>query len=215
MPSVLIDNDILAKCAIYSLMSEMVATLGVEPGDVGVLGSARFVLSPKRLRTAADGQANAYRRLTKFLGTVQSLEPDSEETALAAKLEEVALQSEVQLDTGESQLCAIALIRVTKWLCTGDKRAIVALEQLRSLLPKLKGLDHKLICLEALVSAMNSNYGHEYIRGHICPCHGTDRALEICFQCHNANVDATQVDEGISSYLNALGKHAPNLPAAI
>ena len=215
MPSVLIDNDILAKCAIYSLMSEMVATLKVNRSDVGVLGSARFVLSPKRLKTAADGQANAHRRLTEFLATVHSLEPDPNETALAAELEERAIRAEVQLDTGESQLCAIALMRVTKWLCTGDKRAILALEKLRNLLPKLKGLDRKLICLEALVSAMNGGYGHASIRTRICSCPGTDKALEICFQCHNAAVDASDVDEGIDSYLNALARLAPNLPSSL
>jgi hypothetical protein len=214
MPSILIDNDILAKCAIYSLMSEMVATLNVERSDVGVLGSARFVLSPKRLRTAADGQANAHRRLTEFLDNVHSLEPNPDETALAAELEERAIQAEVQLDAGESQLCAIALTRVAKWLCTGDKRAILALEQLRDLLPKLKELDRKLICLEALINAMNTSYGHGHVRDRVCSCQGTDKTLDICFQCHNAAVDASEVNEGIRSYLNALVKHAPNLSSS-
>ena len=215
MPIVLVDNDILAKCAIYSLMGEVVAALGVTTHQVGVLGSARFVLSPKRLKTAGDGQGNAYQRLTLFLQNVETVEPNQIETALAAELERVAIERNVQLDVGESQLCAIAVIRATKWLCTGDKRAIFAVEQLRTGIAKLKALDGKFICLEALVRALNHTHGHAFVRNRVCASRGTDKTLEICFQCHNTVAEIDEIDEGISSYLRALAVRAPHVPGSL
>src|SRR5260221_3204788 len=114
MPQVLIDNDVLAKCAIYSLTNEMVAAFGISAAEIGVLGSVRFVISAKRLKTAGDGGAKAHRRLTEFLEEVHLLEPNLKETVLATELEQLAIKLDVQLDVGESQLCAIAIARTAK-----------------------------------------------------------------------------------------------------
>jgi len=211
MPKTLIDNDILSKCVIFSLLNEMVVALGHPAAEIGVLGVVRFVISAKRLGKAQDGGDNAYGRLSSFLDTVELLEPTEEETAIAAELEALAMKHQVELDIGESQLCAIAITRVVEQICTGDKRAIAAIEQLRDSFEPLSNLDRKLVCLEALVIALISIYGHASIRDAIYPCRGTDKALDICFQCHNAEAEITQIDEGLQSYLKSVLRAAPRV----
>lgn len=215
MPQVLIDNDVLAKCAIYSLTNEMVAAFGISASEIGVLGSVRFVISAKRLKTAGDGGAKAHRRLIDFLRKIHLLEPNLKETALAVELERLAIKLDVQLDVGESQLCAIAIARAAKWMCTGDKRAIMAVERLRGSFPALSDLDHKLVCLEALIKALIKIHGHTAIRSSICANRGTDKALEICFQCHNAIAQSSEIDQGIESYLNTILNIAPRVSTII
>jgi hypothetical protein len=211
MPKTLIDNDILSKCVIFSLLNEMVVALSHPAAEIGVLGVARYVISAKRLGKALDGGDRAHGRLLSFLDTVELLEPTDDESGLAAELEALAIKNQVDLDIGESQLCAIAITRIVDQIYTGDKRAIAAIEQLRDSFDLLSNLDQKLVCLEALIITLISIYGHALIRNAIYPCRGTDKALDICFQCHNDVAEFTGIDEGLRSYLNAVLRTAPRV----
>jgi hypothetical protein len=213
MAKVLLDNDVLSKCAMYSLLDEVAAIFGETLTDIGILGSARFVLTPKRLKSSSDGPDAAHKRLLDFIGKTQTIEPSEEETALAIVLEKAAIEEDVQLDAGESQLCAVAITRASNWISTGDKRAIKAIETLRSVVTKLKALDHKIICLEMLIAALVKDHGHGAIRFKVCGSKGADGALEVCFQCHNSEAEAGEIDKGIKSYVNALRRLAPNAVA--
>lgn len=215
MAAILIDNDIIAKCAIYSLINELVATLKASKAEIGLLGSIRFVLSPKKLQTANDGAMQAHARVQELIKDVMLLEPNAEETSLATKFEEVALRNDLQLDAGESQLCAIAITRTAKYLCTGDKRGILAIEYLRNLLAEITQLDQKVICFEALIAKMSDHFGCSHIRAKVCASKGTDKATEICFQCHNSNLDENEFLTGIHSYIKKIRTDAPHVAAAI
>jgi hypothetical protein len=214
MPSVFLDNDIAAKAAAYNLLGELADALSVGFGEIGLLGSLLFVISPKRLRSAADGEEAAHQRLSTFVGRAVTLEPDPGETLLAVKLEELALKNNVQLDIGESQLCAMAIERAAERLCTGDKRAVVAIECLYPLAPELTALAGKVEFLEAIIRSMNTHFGHDHIRGRVCASPGTDTAIEICFQCHNSKADESETERGLSSYIRAMIKRAPTVCAA-
>ncbi len=213
MRSVLIDNDIVAKTVAYGLIDELVSVLAAD--EVCVLGTVTFVISTKRLKSAKDGAESAHRRLKTFVALATVIEPSVVESKLAARLEQVALDLNVQLDVGESQLCAIAIIRGANLLCTGDKRAIAAIERLRAAVEEVMVLDHRLVPLEALVGAMVRIFGHDHLRNNICGSKGTDKAVEICFQCHNAFCDPLEAGAGLASYIRHLALAAPNVCAEI
>ena len=62
-----------------------------------------------------------------MLSQMLLLEPTASEIELAAEFEAQAQRQNVPLDSGESQLAAIALSRAARGILTGDKRAITAL----------------------------------------------------------------------------------------
>jgi hypothetical protein len=208
---VLLDNDIVAKITAYDLADELVSILRAPYDHLGVLGTLVFAVSPKRLHRAKDGGSTAHLRLKKFVQAVTVLEPTANESRLAVALEEAAQQLGVDLDVGESQLAAIAMLRSADRLYTGDKRAIVSLESLRKMLEQLATLDGKIVPLEAVALAMIKEFGHEPIRSSVCASHGTDLALEVCFQCHNAEGKESETLVGIESYLGRINRAAPNL----
>lgn len=79
-------------------------------GRRGVIGTSRFVAGKRLKRREADPQA-AQARLAAFLGIAVELEPSEEELRLAATIEAEAATAGLELDSGESQLCAIATAR--------------------------------------------------------------------------------------------------------
>ena len=159
MLSLLIDNDVLIKCACYALLDEI-----RPPGDgdskVGVLGAARFVVAgylAKRGRI--NERASAQRRFSAYIQTALVLEPTEEELTLATGIEEMAIQQGVDLDSGESQLCAIAIFRVIPLLLTGDKRAICGAETLQQQISALSSLRSRVVCLEQAIRGITNRIG--------------------------------------------------------
>jgi hypothetical protein len=209
VPRIALDNDIVTKCAAYSLLAELTGTLGVTMAELGVLGTIRFVIKPRHLKSAADGAEVAHQNLTQFLQAVQKLEPTEEEALFAAELEEAAIRMELPFDVGESQLCAMVVKRQIELLCTGDKRAIRSIESLLQSAPGLIYLKQRILPLEAIIRRMLAAYTFPAVRLKICSSEGTDKAIEICFQC-SATVGAlAETQAGIDSYLGSLCKQAP------
>jgi len=125
----LLDNDILQKGLRYNLVSHLLAANKLLTSDIGVLGSAEFVLRDltRKLQPESESQV-VQRRLEDFLCLAQILEPTKEEMELSAEFELLAQIHHQPFDTGESQLCAVLVSRALPLLITGDKRAITALE---------------------------------------------------------------------------------------
>lgn len=211
MSLILLDNDMAAKATAYSLLEEMSNELLSPPGKFGVLGSLIFVINQSRLRKASDGGEQAHLRLTRFVASATVIEPSDEETMLAAELEDLARTNRFQFDTGESQLIAVAILRGAPMVCTGDKRAVAALERLRLLDARIAMLDGKVISLESLVRQISSSKGHDYVRRRVCASLGTDIAVEICYQCLQEAVSANDIEQCLLGYTRKLRLQAPSI----
>jgi hypothetical protein len=205
----LVDNDILLKGACYRLLATLVAMkCGTE--RVGYLAAARFVLSKKIGRATLRGNAvEAQAELLNFLSEHEAIETTAEEQALAAILETAAQSLPVNLDTGESQLLAVLVLRTLPSLLTGDKRAIIAIERLLDATTGLSEAAGKITCLEQLVKLAILGSDPMATRTAICKEPEVDLALSVCFSCFSPDVTATSILEGIDSYISDLRQKAP------
>jgi hypothetical protein len=205
----LVDNDICLKGLSYGLLDHFLATVPEIHDRVGVLGVARFVLTNRLQRQGApDMRADLIHALYVFLGSAELVEPTEEEESLAAEFESLAQISGLSLDVGESQLCAVLLLRGLPLLLTGDKRAITALEGLLNSHPLLGGIGGKVKCLEQLVLDAIAVYGSDLIGQHICANSTIDRTLSICFGCASGSAVEENILEGLNSYIRDLRSQA-------
>jgi hypothetical protein len=211
MPSLLIDNDVLIKCSCYSILDQLRGPWE-QSGEVGVLGAARFVVGKylERRGTIQD-RAAAQQCFQEYLSSVTILEPTIDELKLASAIEEAAMLLGVELDSGESQLCAIAVFRGSSLLLTGDKRAITAAEKLRRNVAEITALDGRLICLEQAVMGVAGRIGIDTVRVRICAETAVDRSLSICFECHALGEGRPLDVTGLTSYIRDLRGQAPTL----
>lgn len=207
---ILIDNDILIKGACYGLLPTF--TTG-GPGDTrkaGILGAARFVvpkaISGKQLKSRTITQAQ--QDFQSFLAENITVEPTSDEQALAAKLEAIAQALALNLDVGESQLLAVLIARLVPLLLTGDKRAIIAMERLLDTGPDLASIQGKIRCLEQIVWSLIEIGLQETIRKAICAEPAIDKALAICFSCTQVDATRETIGEGLRSYIRAIRSDA-------
>jgi hypothetical protein len=205
---VAVDNDVVAKCAAYSLLCYIAGTLDVNCADLGVLGTVIYVIKARHLKTAGVGGEAARQQLREFYTKVKILEPTDEESQLAARLEQVALELSLQFDVGESQLCAIVVSREIEIFCTGDKRAIRAIGQLVDALSEIEHLLQRILPFEGLVRRMVASVGYPGLRANICSSPGTDKSVEICFQCHREDGTEAEAVMGLNSYLGALARES-------
>jgi predicted nucleic acid-binding protein len=208
-----VDNDIIFKAACYRLTSVF-----WPPSEgatrVGVLGAARYVIGSLLDEASLSGSTDDARSdLELFLARAETLEPEADEAALAAEMELAAQRLGAELDTGESQLAAMAIIRSFERLQTGDKRAIGAIERLLDHIPVLAALEGRLVCLEQVVSAC-AEVSLEELAEAVCAEPDVDKALTFCFAC--TSPEAAAVDsarEGLASYINDVRSRAPRVLA--
>jgi hypothetical protein len=208
----LVDNDVLFKGAAYDLLEVFMTAIPELEDHVGVLGAARFVLADM-IRKKRGNQSNdpALVSFMRFFESAEILEPTDEERLLAAEFEAVAQAVSVSFDTGESQLCAILIVRGLPLLLTGDKRAIIAISKMFDIHLRISEVQEKVKCLEQLVSDTLSVYTTDSIRVAICSEPAIDKALSICFGCTSAQADDQDVLAGLNSYINHLRGIAPNV----
>ncbi len=208
-----IDNDIVLKVVCYGLIDELLLPVCKSMNASGILGTARFVIW-RRLRKISlnGGPTEAVTRLEGLLRTVSIIEPTDEELQVAADLELSAQRTGVNLDTGESQLCAVAIKRCVAWLLTGDKRAIAGLEVLLDHDQRVQGISGKVLCLEQLVLAAVDRDMVDTVRDAICAQSIVDKTLAICFSCQSCP-PVQSIREGLQSYINALRGSAPRMLA--
>ncbi len=213
--SLLIDTDVLIKCACYSLLDQ-IQPPSTGDGETGILGAARFVV---RNYLERRGQINdrpaAQRRFEEYLSRVTSLEPTDEELTLASAIEEAGVRLGLDLDVGESQLCAIAVFRVSPFILTGDKRAILGAESLQEEMWELAALRGRIVCLEQALIGITSRIGVLATRLKVCTEPGIDRSLTICFECHSSSTRSDFSTDGLISYVRHLREQASRLLYAL
>lgn len=207
------DNDVICKGACYGLLAIFAESLNLAFGDIGVLGTARFVVRKKIQRTALERDQNAaLDDLAALLTNCIFLDPTEGELLLAADFELAAQRQGLALDTGESQLCAMVVERPLHLLITGDKRAIEALEALLAFQPRLLDMCGRVRCLEQVVLAVVRVGGAAAVRVAVCREPDVDKALTNCFSCSFPELNLDDVVLGLESYINAI--RAPQLLAS-
>ncbi|MBL8180004.1 MAG: hypothetical protein JNL64_00150 [Blastocatellia bacterium] len=209
----LVDNDILFKAACYNTIDALLIQVVTSTPEIGVLGAARYVARKAVERASLCGTPKeALERLDQFINNASVIEPTDDEQGLAADLELAAQLAGVGLDVGESQLCAVLIVRSLNLLCTGDKRAIQAMEHLLAVEEKLRPLSGKIVCLEQLaIKAVSKDL--PTLRTAICSEPGIDKTLTICFSCSSEEITVKDITFGLTSYINDLRRKAPNILA--
>jgi hypothetical protein len=206
----LVDNDILVKGAEYGLLSPFVAVIPRSDGLVGVLGAARYVVQDRLSRRSVEG--SAVQEFLRFLDENIELEPTLEEQNIASAIESCAQRAGVDLDAGESQLCAVLISRDVPLFVTGDKRAICAIEVLLDASALLAAAAGRVLCLEQLICKLLDTLQVEAVRKAICNKPNADKALSICFCCKSsAEVSKDNILAGITSYVEDLRTSAPRV----
>lgn len=207
MPTVVVDNDILHKGAGYGLLQEFLSAIPAQLHEVGILGAAKYVVRYRLKREKLDAAASTFEGVIEQM---QQLEPTAEEAQFAAQLEFEAQRMNLNIDVGESILCAITIIRTLERLVSGDKRAIGGFEGLAKCFAEFEKLKGKVICLEQLlVRLLETNAGA--VRQAICGQTHLDRALTVCFSCSNPEVDPASWADGLASYIHHLRNIAPSI----
>jgi hypothetical protein len=203
------DNDIISKGACYRLLPQLAsAVCPIE--QIGILGAARFVVTKKIKRRAIRGDKDSVLEgLAQFFEKVQEIEPSPDELQLAADLESAAQKANLNLDAGESQLCAILVTRLIAIFVTGDKRAIESIEQLIDLRSGLAAVNGKIRCLEQLFVHLLAQDGEAAVRDAVCAEPEVDKAIAICFSCSSPEVSPSVHLEALQSYISALKAVAP------
>lgn len=204
-----IDNDVLFKGAGYGVLGEFVAALAAQSNQVGVLGNGRFVVGKKLARL---GLLDAHSALMSLLDEIEELEPTDEEVELAAQIELYAQTLHVQVDSGESQLAAMTVIRAITLLVTGDKRAIEGIAAIGTVCPELAAIAGRILCLEQLVlRTLSASSDPGELRSKICRYERLDQALALCFSCKSTRIEPESWTEGLKSYVEYLRVRAPTL----
>jgi hypothetical protein len=207
----LIDNDVLLKSACYRLLDELI-TANCDTVPIGYLAAARFVLLKRIRRASLQGDPNVVEaELLGFLGKHEAVETTPKEQVLAATLETAAQNIAVNLDTGESQLVAVLVLRALPRLLTGDKRAIIAIDRLIDPAPEIGGVVGTVTCLEQLVKRALVQSDAVAIRTAVCDEPSIDRTLSICFGCLGSGQPLESILQGLDSYISDLRRQAPRV----
>jgi hypothetical protein len=209
LTAAVLDNDIVIKAAIYSMLDEVAATIAPSLSQCGVLGALRFVAVDTLHRRNLDALIPPTLAL---IDSAEELEPSQEEANAAAEIESLAQREGLQLDAGESLLFAIAETRGIRPLATGDKRAIAALELLLSK-PTKEWWRESVVCLEQIALRLVQTLGAVDVRRRVCAAPDTDTALALCFSCKSQNAEPSEWIAGLTSYIEHLRTAAPTLLA--
>lgn len=214
MVTSLMDNDVLHKTTAYGLFASILKTPPVRHEVYGVLGTAKYVVGKKFKKSPPSrGLDSVLIDFNSALQHLVELEPTHEEVTAAANLEYQAQCLNLELDTGESILCAVLLTRQLNHILTGDKRAIKAVEVLTTAENISVNFESKLICLEQLFFWLVNEHDVHNVRAAVCSEKVVDRALASCFSCYSPEVPDESCVEGLKSYIASLKQVAPTVLA--
>lgn len=210
MVTSLMDNDVLHKTTSYGLLQSIVDETVEIHEKYGVLGAAKHVVRRKLKKCPPSrGYERAIEEFNNTFSYIQEIEPTNSEVELAACLEYEAQRLNLELDAGESLLCAVFLSRELNHILTGDKRAIKAVEELITAGKISEKIASKLICLEQAFQWLLQKHGAEYIRTAVCSERNVDRAISNCFSCSSPEIPSESIGLGLESYIQSIRQAAP------
>lgn len=199
---VLVDNDVIYKGCSYGLIVDLLGSMALSLNDAGVLASVRYVILP-RLRKLFN-QNGAAELFDSLLEQVIEIEPTKDEQLFAAELEYQAQVRQIALDSGESLLISVLISRQVPVLLTGDKKAVIALEQLLDEDPRLNPIIGKVLCLEQLLLSLLKDGDYIEVQNAICAASAADKAISICFGCVSGGATKDSCLQGLDSYVGNL-----------
>lgn len=214
MLELLVDNDVLIKASRYGVVAT-IPHLDCPDGcahESGILGAARYVVGG-RLKKGIEKDGLSAVVLSHWevaLPLFVELEPTDDELALSAALEDAALERGLPLDSGESQLVAMAIVQ-SGIVLTGDKRAVAALESLLDVVPELRGLSGRVASMEQLVWRLADLGDVMKLREAICADRSVDKAIDICFRCTNPDIGQDFEPTALKSYIEDERRTSPTL----
>lgn len=210
----IIDNDFLHKLTMYELFDLLVQSISQDKVHLSALDVAQYVIRKKAKKNPPQKGLDAFLKVfEQILQKIELVSPTDIELKLASELEACAQRQGVNLDIGESQLCAILICRSIPVLFTGDKRAIYAIEVIFHSGNSIPDFKAKLVCLEQAISWLlqHSPQLGEQVRTAICTEKNADKSLSICFSCSSPEQSDIDWQGQLRSYIEYLRKQAPNL----
>ena len=199
------DVDILLKLAACGLLDDLPALLGVDDGQMCVLGTAIHKI--RQLGQQKKYAQAVVERSVAFCAAHPDL-PDVRDEAAFLRLIGLGEGMEV----GEAVLYAVALAHAASFVVSGDKRAIDRIGRLAADDEIKKALRGRVICFEELLLRYRDQHGFERLRARCCDGLDTDGMLRLAFRSGLA----TQEDEamqGIWFYWRSLHQTAGGLLA--
>lgn len=208
----LIDTDVLLKITSYKLLKLLLETEPFGSKDFGMIAAAQFVVASKFKKKLEGHQLEEVKKhFLEAITSIAAIEPNPEELELAAQLESAAVAFGVDLDLGESQLCALMLAREIELMMTGDKRAIKAIAALREH-EACAHIHGKVACLEQLVLWMIEKSGLESVQPSICSLPKTiDTSLTMALGCYSGGSPLESCQDGLVSYIHSIQADAPGV----
>lgn len=202
-----LDADIVLKLCAYEAADEL-----IQVSSIGEVTPAILAVSAFSLQSRIARSRNILNRdlvvciLRRTLQTLRRLEPNDDEIAVAADLEQRAIELGLELDTGESQIFAILMGRSAVSFITGDKRAVRALSVLANGVANCR-----VACLEQLLASVILIADIGRLRSRICSQRAVDRAVTASFACSSESASADLIMQGLRSYIADLRRDSGQL----
>lgn len=193
----LIDNDALLKLARYGLLDAAITAFDSKPGDVRVLGTARYSLLPAKNRLLRCKDEGSAARLENFLAQALPLNIADANTELLDILNAVP-----SIDAGEALLLAAGASDGEALVVTGDKRALAALCSDATVVHVTHALAGRVVTLEVLfrqIAEDQFDHTQQCVRSNL----DVDRALSNAFGV-SCPASLNSVQQALASYIGHL-----------
>jgi hypothetical protein len=171
---VLVDTDAFCKLGLAGLLTDAVATLGVQLTDCERLPALPHMLRrgsvPKRF---GKDNCEALIEIADAIPPIQASTSQWLDQFLPVP----------GIDPGEAQLFSVAADQKFL-LVSGDKRALRALGKIEDAAQALSGL---VVTLEAALIALHGSIGADDLRSRVAPLRQFDTTVGVCFSDSNAD----------------------------
>ena len=189
----LVDTDAYCKLGIAGLLTDAIATLGVQVEECGRLAALPYMLRRGRLRKRFGSEAS------------DSLAEGAEEWPIALApsdrwLDPLSMADSI--DPGEAQLLA-ASAEAGLLMLTGDKRGLQGVRKIPGYAAALNG---RIVVLEAILAELCIRRGIDDIRSRIQPLMEVDKTIAFCFS--DSNIEPI---DGLLSYYKDLSSQLGTL----
>jgi hypothetical protein len=199
-----IDNDALLKLANYDLLDTALMMFGIQPKDINVLATAKYVLLPGKDRLRHCKTEETAQRLENFLLKAIKLNAES----VASEVLD-ALYVKPGIDAGEALIFAMAASDPDSYVITGDKRALAAMHDGKGLGDVRGALAGRVFSLELLfLFLIKCDFAR--VQAGVRSQPSVDKALTIAF-----GLSAPASFESVRHALNSYVEHLRRLTGAL